>query len=223
MPDILKPYDKIKDQLTAWLAEAEKYLKERDQSLKKEATDWWRESFLDVAARFPDTVDGRGEIDLHRLPNKWTFQPMYVGGLFIKPRITIGSDGDETTVRDLVEELIKNMRRTYNTYEIEFKIPDRYEPGDVISLGLLGFRDAWPQTITLRPEDLDKEPDAKWKMYSMPIFKTNRAEETEKNNEYNKLVEILLKAIIPMNRLGLYHNDIKDKNILYNQQTNLRF
>jgi hypothetical protein len=190
LPDILKPYDKIKDNLTAWLAEAENYLILRDQSLKKEATEWWRESFLDVAARFPDTVDDSGTVDLIRLPNKWTFQPIYAGGIFRKPRITIGSDRDEATIRDLVEELIKNMRRTYNTYEIEFEIPDSFEEGQVISLGLFGFRDAWPQTITLKEEDKDVESDAKWKIYSMPIFKTNPAEETEKNNEFNKLVEI---------------------------------
>lgn len=34
----------------------------------------------------------------------------------------------------------------------------------------------------------------------------------------SKLVEILVNAIIPMNKLSLYHNDIKDQNILYNNE-----
>ena len=47
----------------------------------------------------------------------------------------------------------------------------------------------------------------------------------EEINMNNKLIELLTKAIIPMNKLHIYHNDIKAKNILvtfYNNNLNLK-
>jgi len=187
LPDILRPYGEIKDQLKTWLVEAEKYLKVRDEAIHVEATEWWRESFLDIKERYPETVVD-GEIDLKLIPKKWTFQPMYVGALWIKPRITIDSNA---TIQDLYKALGDNMRKTYETYEIEFKIPDHMNVGEQISLGQFGFRDTWPQRITLKEEDKDDESnDAKWKIYSMSIFKTNMAEEAKMNAEYKKLIDI---------------------------------
>ena len=216
LPDILRPYGEIKDKLKTWLVEAEKYLKVRDEAIQEEATEYWKKSFLDVARRFPGTVDTEsGSIDLTLLPKKWTFQPMYMNARGIKPRITIDSNA---TIKDLYKALCDNMRKTYDTYEIEFKIPDYMNVGEQISLGQFGFRDTWPQRITLKREDLDDESDAKWKIYSMPIFETNMVEETEMNAEYNKLIDIsegLWKLMCSL-RLKLKSDDSSDFNSIDN-------